>query len=205
MAMIKNHTDPAYAQCSVCHAAHVGAKRMLLRPEFIKAQELLSLITKDSPPTQTRSVGPIESLHGLDAVQIKIVIDRAKRFAPYGLTEKKLHELVERSLRQSKVPVSTQDTATGRAASLTVHLRLVEVPSPQSGQIAALSGSLQLKLEQTVKLPPLPEDNTERMCEATTWETGGIVVWDTRLCQEGLNEAIKVFVTRFSNAYHAKH
>jgi hypothetical protein len=165
----------------------------------------LSLITNDSAPTQTRFVGPSESLQGLEAVQIKIVIDRAKRFEAYGLTEKKLHDLVETSLRQFNVPVSTEDTVADRTASLYVQLRLVEVPSPQSGQIAALSGSLHLKLEQTVKLAPLPEDNTERTCEATTWETGGIVVWDTRLCQEGLNEAIKVFATRFSKAYHSEH
>ncbi len=205
MALIENHTNPAYAQCSICHAAHVGPGRMLLRPEFIKAQELLSLMAKGSTPTQTRLVGASESLQGLQAVQIDIVIDRAKRFAPYGLTEKKLHDLVETSLRQSKVPVSGQGAEAGQTATLTVHLKLVEIPSPQSGQIAALSGSLQLRLQQTVKLAPLPEGNTERTCRATTWETGGLVVWDTRLCQEGLSKAVKVFATRFTKAYHSGH
>jgi predicted CXXCH cytochrome family protein len=199
LAQIKNHQSPAFAQCQVCHEAHTGPGRMLLRPEFIKAQEILALLPHKAP-TSTRFVGHRDSLQGVEGVTIVAVIDRAARFEPYGLTKDMLHSQVAQSLQNLGISVRTPQTRTERTASLSVHLSLAEIPSPQSGQITALSGSLNLKLEQTVELPPLPNGSASRTCAATTWDTGGIVVWGTRQCRDGLNEAIEVFVTQFSQA-----
>jgi len=200
LQQVRNHQDPAFAQCQVCHEAHAGPRRMLLKPEYVKAQELLALMTSQ-PPAATKSVGDHESLQGIDGVQILAVVDRAKRFERYGLTQRKLHDLVEQSLQMLGIPVRNQDTHTERTASLYVHLSLVEVPSPQSGQIVALSGSLNLRLRQTVELPALPGDDTHRLCTATTWDTGSIVVWGTRQYNQGLKETLGVFMTQFAQAY----
>ncbi|MCF7975895.1 MAG: hypothetical protein K9N55_18910 [Phycisphaerae bacterium] len=198
--LISRHKDPAYAECQTCHQAHTGPNRMLLRPEFIKAQALLDLMNP-KVTLQSRFVGHAESLQGIDGIQVTAGIDRAKRFEAYGLTPEKLNQLVERLLEQHGIPVLTQDTRTDHTGILDVHLRLVEVPSPQSGQIAAVSGSLNLSLRQTVELPPLPGDDTHRTCSATTWDTGSLVVWGTRQCEKGLAEALEVFVLQFGQAY----
>ena len=173
---------------------------MLLKPEYIKAQQLLALMTNQTP-AQTISVGQQASLQGIDGIRILAVIDRAKRFESYGLTERKLHDLVEQSLQAQSIAVLNEDTQTEHTASLYVHLSLVEVPSPQSGQIVALSGSLNVRLRQTVQLPPLPGDNAHRICTATTWDTGNIVVWGTRQCRQGLKDTLQVFMTQFTQAY----
>ena len=172
---------------------------MLLRPEFIKAQEILALLPKQAP-TETRFVGHQESLRGVEGVTVVAVIDRAERFETYGLTQHRLRTHVEQLLQNHGISVLSGETATEQTACLSVHLSLAEVPSPQSGQITALSGSLNLTLEQTVLLPPLPNAQTIRTCAATTWDTGGIVIWGTRQCKEGLNNALEVFVTQFSQA-----
>ena len=199
LAQVKNHRNPAFADCRVCHEAHTGTGRMLLKPEFIKAQEILALLS-DQTPVKTRFVGQRESLQGIKAVTLVPTIDRAKRFEPYGLTQRMLYTHVEQLLKDLGISILTQETRTPQTASLSVHLSLAEVPSPLSGQITALSGSLNLKLEQTVTLPPLPDGDTSRTCTATTWDTGGIVVWGTRQCKDGLKNALEVFVTQFGEA-----
>ena len=200
LAQVKDHLAPAYAQCQVCHEAHAGPGRMLLKPEFTKAQEILGLLSSEAP-TQTRSLGQTETLRGIEGVTVSTVIDRAKRVEAYGLTPALLQTLVKQWLHRHDIPVVAQDAQTDRTACLLVHLSLVEVPSPRTGQILAICGSLNLRLCQTAELPPLPGDETARACTATTWDTGSIVLWGARHSKQGLEQSLQVFLTRFAEAY----
>lgn len=200
LAQVKDHQTPAYAQCQVCHEAHTGPKRMLLKPEFTKAQEILGLLSSQTS-AEARSLTQQETLRGVKAVSVDAVIDRAVHLEAYGLTRPLLQGLVERQLGHLNIPAPAEEASKDGTACLSVHLNLVEVPSPRTGQILALCGSLNLRLRQAVQLPPLPDDNTSRACIATTWETGNIVLWDTRQSKQGLEQSLQVFLSRFAKAY----
>ena len=78
----------------------------------------------------------------------------------------------------------------------------MEVPSQRrSGPADALSGSLNIFLRQTVELLGTAEDGKRRLCTATTWDTGGIVIWGASQIEEGLEKAVEVLVGQFSNDY----
>jgi hypothetical protein len=78
----------------------------------------------------------------------------------------------------------------------------MEVPSLHSFErVDALSGSLNIFLRQKVELPSTPGDNKRRFCTATTWDTGGIMIWGTTQVEEGLDETIRVLVEKFCKDY----
>jgi hypothetical protein len=79
----------------------------------------------------------------------------------------------------------------------------MEVPSRHSFErVDALSGSLNIFLRQKVELLSAPGDNKKRrFCTATTWDTGGIVIWGTTQVDEGLDKTIEVLVGKFSKDY----
>jgi predicted CXXCH cytochrome family protein len=203
LQLVANHLDDSYAQCNDCHEGHTSSRRMLLKQDFLKTDAGLAYVRQSASarwrPTFVDRRG---SLSGLPGVKVVPVIDGSDLFARYGLTEDFVRTKVELQLRQNGVKVLRPDERAGHQSSLYVYLRLMEVPSQhRSGRVDALSGSLNIFLRQTVELLGAPEEGKRRLCTATTWDTGGIVIWGTSQIEEGLEKAVEVLVGQFSNDY----
>jgi predicted CXXCH cytochrome family protein len=205
LQLVANHSDESYAHCDVCHAGHTSEGRMLLKNYFFKADEGLVYISKD-PSAQPRPVfvDRRSSLSGLQGVEVVPVVDGSELFKRYGLTEDSVRAQVERQLQRNGIKILRRTEQTTRQSSLQVYLRLMDVPSfRQPGQVDALSGSLNIFLQQTVELLPTPGDVKRRYCTATTWDTGAILIWGTSQIEDGLREAVDVLVGQFCRDYTA--
>jgi len=176
---------------------------MLLKQGFLETDAGLEYVSKNPAiQPQTTFVEPRGSLIGLRGVTVVAVVEQSDLFKRYGLTENAIREKVEAQLRQNGVRVIDGEERIVRQSWLYVHLRLMEVPSRNSFERAdVLSGNLNIFLRQKVELLGTPGDSKRRFCTATTWDTGGIVIWGTRQVKEGLDETIEVLVERFCKDY----
>jgi len=176
---------------------------MLLKQDFLDTDAGLDYISKNpSIRPQTMFVDHRGSLSGLRGVTVVAVVEQSDLFKRYGLTEDAIKTKVETQLRQNGVRVIEPEERIVRQSWLYVYLRLMEVPSRYDiKQVDVLSGSLNIFLRQKVELLSVPGDNKRRFCTATTWDTGGIVIWGTTQVEEGLDNTIKVLVERFSKDY----
>jgi predicted CXXCH cytochrome family protein len=200
---IANHSDKSYDKCNNCHEGHTSPGRMLLKQDFLDTDAGLDYISKNpSIRPQTTFVDSRGSLSGLRGVTVVAVVERPDLFKRYGLTEDAIKTKVEMQLRRNGVRVIGNEERIVRQSWLYVHLRLMEVPSRYDlKQVDVLSGSLNLFLQQKVELISVPGDNKRRFCTATTWDTGGIVIWGPTQVEEGLDKTIEVLVERFSKDY----
>lgn len=201
---IANHSDKSYENCNVCHESHISPSRMLLKQVFLKSDAGLDYISKN-PSIQQRTafLDRCGSLGGLRGVTVAAVVEQSDLFRRYGLTEDAIRTKVEMQLRRNGVRVIDSEKRIIRQSWLYVYLRLMEVPSRYNlGRVDALSGSLNIFLRQKVELLSTPGDSKRRFCTATTWDTGGIVIWGTTRVEEGLDETIKVLVEKFTKDYH---
>jgi predicted CXXCH cytochrome family protein len=203
LQLVSNHSDQSHARCNDCHQSHASPGRMLLKQDFLKTEAGLAYIRENaSARPRPTFVDRRGSLGGLRGVKVVPVVERSDLFERYGLTEDFVRTKVELQLRRNGVRIVGRKELTARQSLLYVYLRLMEVPSQgHSKRVDALSGSLNIFLRQTVELLPTPGDRRRRFCTATTWNTGGIVVWQTSQIEAGLNKAVEVFVNRFSNDY----
>jgi len=203
LQLVANHTDESYKNCNDCHDGHTSSGRMLLKQDFLNSEAGLDYINKN-PSIQPQSVfvDRSGSLNGLRGVKVVPVVEQSDLFKHYGLTEDAVKTKVERQLRLNGIRVIDRKEPILRQSWLYVRLRLMEVPSRHSFErVDALSGSLNIFLRQKVELLSAPGDNKKRFCTATTWDTGGIVIWGTTQVEEGLNETIEVLVGKFSKDY----
>ena len=200
---VANHSDKSYANCTDCHDGHTSQGRMLLKQDFLRTDAGLDYIIKNpSAQPQTMFVDSRGSLSGLRGVKVVAVVEQSDLFKRYGLTEDAVKAKVEMQLRRNGIKVIDSKERIIRQSWLYMHLRLMEVPSRNHSKRAdALSGSLNIFLRQKVELPGAPSDNKRRFCTATTWDTGGIVIWGTKQVEEGVDETIKVLVEKFSKDY----
>jgi predicted CXXCH cytochrome family protein len=199
---ITNHGSAAYAQCMRCHEAHAGPGRMLFTSEFLKTPAGLVFVG-EHPSAQPRPqmVNRRDSLKGLAGVKVMPDMDKSGLFKRYGLTGALVKTVAERQLQQRGIAVLS-DEQTSSLPVLRVSLRLLEMPSyRRAGQIDALSGSLKVSLQQMVELSATGDDQQPRICLATTWDTGGVVLWGASQVRSGLEEAVKVLVEQFCKAY----
>jgi len=142
------------------------------------------------------------SLSELRGVNVEAVVEKSDLFKRYGLTENAVRTKVEMQLWRNGVRITGRNERIVRQSWLYVYLRLMEVPSQHHfEQVDVLSGSLNIFLQQKVELLGTPGDSKRRFCTATTWDTGGIVIWGTTQIEEGLNETIEVLVDQFSKDY----
>ena len=176
---------------------------MLLKQDFLMTDAGLDYLSKNpSARQQSTFVDHLGSLSGLSGITVVAVVEESDLFKRYGLTEDAVKTKVEKQLRRNGVRVIDRKERIVRQSWLYVNLRLMEVPSRNSFERAdALSGSLNIFLRQKVELPGTPGDSKRRFCTATTWDTGGIVIWGTTQVEEGLNETIEVLVEKFSKDY----
>jgi len=130
------------------------------------------------------------------------VVEKSDFFKRYGLTENAVRTKVEMQLRRNGVRIIGRKERIVRQSWLYVYLRLMEAPSRHHfEQVDELSGSLNIFLRQKVELLGTPGDSKRRFCTATTWDTGGIVIWGTTQIEEGLDETIEILVEKFSKDY----
>ncbi|MFC1793170.1 cytochrome c3 family protein [Planctomycetota bacterium] len=203
LQLVANHLDKSFAQCNDCHDGHTSSSRMLLKKDFLKTDAGLDYIRKN-PSTQPQFmfVDRRGSLSGLSGVKVVAGVEKTDLFKRYGLTEDAVRAKVEMQLRRNGVRVIGRKEQILRQSWLYVNLRLMEVPSQKHlGRVDALSGSINIFLQQKVELLGAPGDSKKRFCTATTWDTSGIVIWGTTQVQEGLEETIKVLVQKFSKDY----
>jgi predicted CXXCH cytochrome family protein len=200
---VANHSDKSYAQCDDCHEGHTSPGRMLLKQDFLKTDAGQDYISKNpSALPQSTFVDRRGSLSGLRGVKVVAVVEESELFKRYGLTENSVRTKVEAQLRRNGVKIIGRKEQILRQSWFYVYLRLMEIPSnPHSDRVEALSGSLNIFLRQKVELPGTPGDSKRRFCTATTWDTGGIVIWAAANIEEGLDETIKVLVDQFSKDY----
>lgn len=200
---IVNHSDKSYENCNLCHEGHKSPSRMLLKQDFLQTDAGLEYISKNpSIQTQTTFVDRRGSLSGLRGVTVVAVVEQSDLFKRYGLTEDAVRTKVEMQLRQNGVRIIDRKEPVIRQSWLYVCLRLMEVPSRHSFErVDALSGSLNIFLRQKVELLSKPDEYKRRFCTATTWDTGGIVIWGTTQIEKGLDETIRVLVEKFSKDY----
>lgn len=200
---VANHSDKSYDKCNDCHEGHTSPGRMLLKQDFLDTDAGLDYISKNpSIRPQTTFVDSRGSLAGLRGVTVVAVVEQSDLFKRYGLKEDAIRTKVEMQLRRNGVRVIGSEERIVRQSWLYVHLRLMEVPSRYDlKQVDVLSGSLNLFLQQKVELLSVPGDNKRRFCTATTWDTGGIVIWGPTQVEEGLDKTIEVLVERFSKDY----
>lgn len=201
LQLIANHSDESYKQCSECHESHTSPGRMLLKQAFLTSYAGLEYISKNpSIMPQSTFVDRQGSLSGLRGVKVVPVVEQSDLFKRFGLTEDVVKIKVEKQLRKNGVRVIDSKEPIMRQSWLYVRLRLMEVPS-RFERSEALSGSLNIFLRQRVALPNTPGDNKKRFCTATTWDTGGIVIWGATHVEKGLDETIEVLVKQFSSDY----
>jgi len=176
---------------------------MLLTQDFLKTETGLDYITNNpSTRPQIKFVDRRGSLSGLRGVKVVAVVEQSDLFERYGLTEDVIRTKVEEQLRRNGVRVIDHEERIVRQSWLYVQLRLMEVPSRHNfGRVDALSGSLNIFLRQKVELLGTQGDSKRRFCTATTWDTGGIVIWGTTQVEDGLDETIEVLVEKFSTDY----
>lgn len=200
---IANHSDKSYANCNDCHEGHTSPGRMLLKQGFLETDAGLEYISKNpSIRPQTAFVDSRGSLSGLRGVTVVAVVEQSDLFKRYGLTEDAVRAKVEMQLKRNGIRVIDSEERIVRQSWLCVHLRLMEVPSGHSFErVDALSGSLNIFLRQKVELLGAPGDNKRRFCTATTWDTGGIVIWGTTQVEKGLDETVEILVGKFSKDY----
>jgi predicted CXXCH cytochrome family protein len=200
---VANHSDESHARCNDCHDSHTSPGRMLLKQDFLMTDAGLDYLSKNpSAQQQSTFVDHRGSLSGLTGVTVVAVVEQSDLFKRYGLTEDAIRTKVEMQLKRNGVRVIDHKDRILRQSWLYVNLRLMEVPSRHNFERAdALSGSLNIFLRQKVELPGTPGDSKRRFCTATTWDTGGIVIWGTTQIEEGLNETIEVLVEKFSKDY----
>ena len=201
LQQINVHAGQRGSQCLTCHDGHNSPGRMLLTPSYLSSDAGRAYL-KENPFARPRAtlVNQRESLHGLEGVEIVAEVENSPLFVRYGLTEAKVQSLVEQQLQVQGIPIVTREEPPPHTAWLHVSLLLMEMPSSRPTQsIDILTGSLRLSLQQTVELAPVKDQ--PRMCQATTWETGGIVIWRTLRVHEGLQQAIEALVGQFGSDY----
>jgi hypothetical protein len=176
---------------------------MLLNQNFLKTDAGQEYISKNPSTLPLFTfVDRRSSLSGLCGVKVVAVVEESDMFKRYGLTEDFVRAKVEARLRRNGVKIIGRKERVIRQSWLYVYLRLIEVPSQSHfKRVDVLSGSLNIFLRQKVKLLGAPGDSKRRFCTATTWDTGGIVIWGTKQIEEGLNETVEVLVDRFSKDY----
>ena len=203
MGLIPNHSDKSHANCTDCHESHSSPGRMLLKQSFLKTDAGRNYLANNSVARPRPTfVDRRSSLSGLEGVAVVLVVDGSKSLKRYGVTEDSVRAKVERQLKHNGVKILPDKEKTARESTLHVHLRLVEVPSQRrSGQVDALSGSFNISLRQTVELLAVPGDSSRRLCTATTWDTGAVMIWGVSQVEEGIDQAVKVLVARFGNDY----
>ncbi|UCG59002.1 MAG: hypothetical protein JSU70_05735, partial [Phycisphaerales bacterium] len=201
--LVANHSDESYAHCGDCHEAHASPGRILLNQDFLKSDAGRAYVRENSfALPRPAFVDRRGSLGGVKGVKVVTVVDGPDLSERYALTHDIVRKKVEMQLRRNGVRVLTRKEQTARQPRLQVHLRLLEVPSQRRpGQVYALSGSLNIFLQQKVELLATGADAKRRFCTATTWDTGAIVIWGMAQIEEGLDEAIRVLVEQFSNDY----
>ena len=198
-----NHSDESYVHCNDCHDGHTSPGRMLLKQDFLNTDAGLDYISKN-PSTQPQStfVGRSGSLSGLRGVKVVAVVEKSDLYKRYGLTEDAVRTKFEKQLRRNGIRIIGSKERIVRQSWLYVYLRLMEVPSQSHlERVDALSGSLNMFLRQKVELLGTPGDSKRRFCTATTWDTGGIVIWGTKQVEEGLDETVEILVDQFSKDY----
>jgi len=203
LQLVANHSDPSHSNCGDCHEAHTSPGRMLLKQDFFKTDAGKDYI-KQNPSIRPQSmfIDRRGSLSGLRGVKVVAVVEKSDLFKRYGLTEDAVRKKVEKRLKQNGIRIIGRKEPILRQAWLYVYLRLMKVPSnPSYDRLEALSGSVNLFLRQKVELPGSPGDRKRRFCTATTWDTGGIVIWSAAKIEEGLDETVKVLVDQFSKDY----
>lgn len=203
LSLIANHTDKSHSNCGECHEAHTSPGRMLLKQEFLKTDAGKDYL-RANPSIRPRSmfVDRRDSLSGLRGVKVVPVVEKSDLFNRYGLTAELIRKKIETRLTENGVRIIGRKEPILRQSWLYVYLRLMEVPTnPNSNQVGALSGSLNIFLRQKVELLGVPGDRKRRFCTATTWDTSGIVIWAVTKVEEGLDETIKVLVDQFSKDY----
>jgi predicted CXXCH cytochrome family protein len=200
---VANHSDESHAHCNDCHDGHASPGRMLLKQDFLKTDAGLDYVSKNpSSQQQSMFVDQRGSLSGLRGVTVVAVVEQSDLFKRYGLTEDAVRTKVEMQLRRNGVRVINRKERIVRQSWLYVNLRMMEVPSRHNlERVDALSGSLNIFLRQKVELPGTAGENKRRFCTATTWDTGGIVIWGTTQIEEGLDKSIEVLVEKFSKDY----
>jgi len=142
------------------------------------------------------------SLGGLNGVRVVPVVNGSNSLGRYGVTEQLVRTKIEQHLQRNGVKILSGEDHNERESVLHVQVRLMEVPSMRrAGQVDAISGSIDVYLQQAVELLGTDRDGRKRFCTATTWDTGAIAIWGVTQVQDGFEEAAKVLVDRFGKDY----
>ena len=200
---IDGHSDKSYIHCDDCHENHAGSDKMLLKQNFYKSENGLSFFNR-SPLLLPQSIfiDSRDSLTGLQSVSIELIVDGSESLMRYGISEDLIRARIEQCLQKAGIKILSDKKKTGKQPSLQIQLRLMDVPLQQnSKQATALSGSFNIDLRQTVGLFGFSDNNENRFCTATTWNTNAIFLWGPTQTEEGLNKAIEVLMGQFCRDY----
>lgn len=203
--LVPDHAEESYANCGDCHEAHSSPGRMLLKQAFLASEQGKAYMSKSAAarprPTFVDGRG---SLGGIEGVNIVLSLNGSKSLERYGVKAEFITAGVEKHLSRNGVTVLSDKEHNERDSTLHVQVRLMEVPSMRRpGQVDAISGSIDIYLQQAVELLGKDRDGRTRFCKATTWDTGAIAIWGVTQVRDGFDEAIKILVDRFGKDYLA--
>lgn len=203
LALVTDHAKPSHASCTDCHEAHASPGRMLLKQSYLQSEAGQAYMRNSSyarpRPTFVDSRG---SLGGLKGVRVVPVLNGSKSLSRYGVTEQLVRTKIEQHLGRNGIKILSDKEHNERESALHVQVRLMEVPSMRRpGLVDAVSGSIDIYLQQAVELLGTDREGRKRFCTATTWDTGAIAIWGVTQVEAGFEEATKVLVDRFGKDY----